>query len=174
MNIPIPCEFGNYAECNNRQLLFCGVSWFKWTEGMEYTYFFSTSDKWHTFDFYTTFDCVQPFEFTIPDKLLIDDFIKNKGYPLKGRGYANGVDYLDGKTYIDFIMTDKYLSHIKVQCDKNGEYIPNGNIIFPPSWDTEEKKERAILKSIKFIQGESLKIKEPQPKQLSIFEFISS
>ena len=60
MKIPIPCEFGNYAECNNRQLPFSGVSWFKWTEGMEYTYFFDTNDKWDPVDFYTTFDNVQP------------------------------------------------------------------------------------------------------------------
>lgn len=173
MQIPIPCEFGNYAECNGRQLPFYGVNWFKWTEGMEYTYFFTISDKWHSNDFYTTFDKEQPFEFTIPDKLLIDDFIKAKGYPLKGRGYAYGIYYKKGKTYIDFIMTDMYLSHIKVQCDKKGEYIPNGDIIFPTGWDTEEKIERAILKSIKFIQGDPLEIKEPQPKQLSIFDFIS-
>ena len=51
--------------------------------------------------------------------------------------------------------------------------IPNGDIIFPTGWDTEEKIERAILKSIKFIQGDPLEIKEPQPKQLSIFDFIS-
>ena len=174
MQIPIPCEFGNYAECNNRQLPFSGVSWFKWTEGMEYTYFFDTNDKWDPVDFYTTFDNVQPFNITIPDELLIDDFIKYKGYPLKGRGYAYGIKYSDGKTYIDFIMTDKYLAHIKVQCDKNGEYIPNGDIIFPTAWDTEEKQERVILKSMKFIQGEPLKIKEQQPKQLSIFDFISN
>lgn len=172
MNIPIPCEFGNYVECKNRQLPLVGVSWFKWSEGMEYTYFFSTSDKWHTVDFYTTFDYVQPFSFTIPDKLLIDDFIKYKEYPLKGRGYANGIYYKNGKTYIDFIMTDRYLAHIKVQCDGEGKYIPNGDIIFPTAWDTEEKQEKVILKSTKFIQGEPLKIKEPQPKQLSIFDFI--
>ena len=47
MNIPIPCEFGNYEKCYNKQLLLVGASWFKWSRGMEYTYFFSTSDKWH-------------------------------------------------------------------------------------------------------------------------------
>lgn len=173
MQIPIPCEFGNYAECNNKQLPFVGVSWFKWTKGMEYTYFFAKSNKWHTVDFYTTFDKLQPFKYIIPDKLLIDDFIKDKGYPLKGRGYANGIYYKNGKKYIDFIMTDQYWAHIKVQCDRKGEYIPNGDIIFPTAWDTEEKRERIILKSKNFVQGEPLKIKEPQPKQLSIFDFIS-
>lgn len=49
MNIPIPCEFGNYEKCYNKQLLLVGASWFKWSRGMEYTYFFSTSDKWRPF-----------------------------------------------------------------------------------------------------------------------------
>lgn len=150
MKIPIPCNFGECAECNNKQLPLVGVSWFKWTKGMEYTYFFNTSDKWHPVDFYTTFDNKQEFEFTIPDKLLTNDFIKHKGYPLKGRGYANGVDYINGKTYIDFIMTDNYFAHIKVQCDENGLFVPGGEILFPTSWDTDEKKERVILKSHKF------------------------
>lgn len=173
MKVPIPCTFGNYAECNNRQLPFSGVSWFRWSRGMEYTYFFLTSDKWHPIDFYTTFENVQSFEFVVPDELLTDDFIKHKGYPLKGRGYATGVCYQNEKTYIDFIMTDMYLSHIKVQCDGEGKYIPNGDVIFPTSWDSEEKQERAILKSMKFIQGKPLVIKEPQPKQLTIFDFMS-
>ena len=78
MKVPIPRTFGNYAECNNRQLPFSDVSWFRWSRGMEYTYFFLTSDKWHPIDFYTTFENVQPFEFVVPDELLTDDFIKHK------------------------------------------------------------------------------------------------
>lgn len=147
MNIPIPCEFGDYAECNSKQLPFGGVSWFIWSRGIEYTYFFSISDKWHQTEFYTTFKSRQPFEFCIPDEFLVNDFIKSKGYPLKGRGCANGVYYINKKTYIDFIMTDMYLSHIKVQCDIHGNYIPNGDIIFPTGW-SEEKKERVIAKSV--------------------------
>lgn len=174
MNIPIPCEFGNYEKCYNKQLPLVGVSWFKWSRGMEYTYFFSTSDKWHQTDFYTTFESVQPYKFCISDELLIDDFIKHKGYPLKGRGFATGVYYENEKTYIDFIMTDMYLLHIKVQCDDKGNYVPNGDIIFPTGWDTEEKKKRSILKSMKFIQGEPLIVKEPQPKQMDIFDFINN
>lgn len=137
--------------CNGKMQPLKGVSWFKWSRGMEYTYFFSVNSKWNTSDFYTTFESIQPFEFTIPDKLLIDDFIKYKGYPLKGRGFANGIHYKNGKTYIDFIMTDRYFAHIKVQCDDEGKYIPNGDIIFPTAWDTEEKQERVLLKSIIFI-----------------------
>lgn len=152
MNIPIPCNFGDKAQCNSRQLPFVGVDWFKWTKGVEYTYFFLTSDTWHSVDFYTTFENVQPFHFTIPDNLLIDTFIKDRGYPLKGRGYANGIHYQNGKTYIDFIMTSNYMAHIRVECDKNGLYVPNGDIIFPTSWDTAEKKGRVLLKSMKLLK----------------------
>lgn len=31
-----------------------------------------------------------------------------------------------------------------------GYYIPGGNIIFPPSWDTGERREHAVLKSRRF------------------------
>ena len=61
-----------------------------------------------------------------------------------------------------------------MQCDDKGNYVPNGDIIFPTGWDTEEKKERSILKSMKFIQGEPLIVKEPQPKQMDIFDFINN
>ena len=88
--------------------------------------------------------------------------------------FANGVYYKNGKLYIDFIITSNYLEHIKVQCDKHCAYITGGGIIFPASWDREEKQEKAILKSIKIISGEPLVIKEPEPKQLSIFDFIVS
>ena len=98
---------------------------------------------------FSRLNSTQPFEFTIPDNLLTDDFIKYKGYPLKGRGYASGVYYSDGKTYIDFLMTDKYFAHIKVQCDENGLFVPGGDIIFPTGWNTDEKKEQVLLKSYK-------------------------
>lgn len=172
MEIPIPCDFGEKSFCNGNELPFAGVSWFKWSKGMEYTYFFLTNNHWHPTDFYTTFQCDSESKIEISNSLLEDGFIKDKGFPLKGRGYANGMCYIDGKTYIDFIMTSNYLTHIKVQCDLNGIYIPGGNIIFPPSWDTEEKIEKAMLKSIKFIKGEPLEIKPKEPEQMSIFDFI--
>ena len=53
-------------------------------------------------------------------------------------------------------MTSNYFAYIKVQCDLTGVYIPNGSIIFPISWDTDEKKERVMLKSAKFITDKSL------------------
>lgn len=140
---------------------------------MEYTYSFSLPNRWHNTRFYTTFETEQPCEFIIPDGLLIDKRIREHGYPLKGSGYACGVCYLNGKTYIDFIITSSYLAHIRVECDKTGNYIPNGDIILPPSWDTEEKRERAILKLCKFIKGEPLMVKTPEPIQLNIFDFIN-
>lgn len=174
MKVPIPCEFGEKALCKNRMLPFAGVSWFKWTEGIEYTYFFTTSDSWHMFDFYSTFQNEQKQYIEVPDSLLLDGFIKEKGFPLKGRGYATGISYKDEKFYIDFIITSNYLSHIKIQCNEHCAYVHGGDIIFPPSWDTEEKKERAILKSIKIIKGQPLEIKPPEPIQLSLFDFISN
>lgn len=173
MKIPMPCEFGERAECNGKYLPLKGVTWFKWTKGTEYTYFFEENNKWDNTDFYTTFQREQKNFFEIPDSLFEDTFIKERGYPLKGRGYAYGIFYYNEKTYIDFIISSNYLEHIKVQCDKNGLFVPGGDIIFPASWDTEEKRERAILKSYKFIKGEPLVIKEPEPIQLNLFDFIS-
>lgn len=148
MKVPIPCKFGEKAICKNRMLPFAGVSWFRWTDGMEYTYFFSTSNFWCEYSFYTTFQNEHKQYFEVPDSFLSDGFIKEKGFPLKGRGYANGVSYKDKKFYIDFIMTSNYMSHIKIQCDEHCVYVDGGDIIFPPSWDTEEKRNRVMLKSI--------------------------
>lgn len=174
MKIPIPCNFGEKAYCNGKELPFKEVNWFKWSWGMEYTYFFSTNDYWQPTDFYTTLQCDSKNQIEIPDFLLEDGLVKDKGFPLKGRGYAYGLYYADGKTYIDFIITSNYFAHIKVQCDSAGAYIPNGNIIFPIGWDTDEKIEQAMLKSIKFITGKPLVIKAKQPEQMSIFDFIIS
>lgn len=172
MKIPLPCEFGCVADCNGKKLKLEGVSWFQWSRGMEYTYFFSKNDKYHNTDFYTTFQNKQQCFFEIPDTLLQDKPIKEHEYPLKGTGSVMGVYYKDNRTYVDFIIKSNYLEHIRVQCDSKGLYIPGGDIIFPPSWDTEEKQERAILRSYKFIKGEPLVVKEPEPVQLSIFDFM--
>lgn len=100
--------------------------------------------------FYETRQEQQPFSMEIPDDLLSDGLIKEKGYPLRGAGKVLGVDYRDGKLYVTFIITSNYYEHIRVECDSNGYYIPGGNIIFPPSWDTEERREHAVLKSRRF------------------------
>lgn len=51
------------------------------------------------------------------------------------------------KLYIDFIITSNYMSHIRVQCDEHFACVKDGDIIFPPSWDTKEKREKALLKT---------------------------
>lgn len=149
MQVPLPTNFGEKAICNNRVLPFKGVSWFKWSSGMEYTYFFTVNDSWHSVDFYTTFDRAQKHNIEIPNKLLEDGSVKDKGFPLRGKGFVNGIYYIDGRLYVDFMITSNYYEHIKVQCDKHCKYVPSGDIIFPTSWDTEDKKQRAILKSIR-------------------------
>lgn len=146
MKIPIPCKFGDKAECEGRLLTFVGVSWYEWSWGMNYTYFFSVGNFWHDTTFYSTYEKNQPCAFVIPDRLLIEKAIKEHGYPLKGRGYAFGVNYEDGRTYIDFIITTHYHCHINVQCDEEGDYVPNGDIIFPRAWD-DEKRRDIVLKS---------------------------
>ena len=174
MKVPIPCSFGESAECEGKVLPFVGVSWFKWSSGMEYTYTFLTGHECNKYTFYYSSGDEHSKYITIPDKLLIDGPLKEKEFPFRGRGYAYGIDYINGKMYIDFILTDNYFSHIEAECDERFEYIPNGNIIFPPSWDTEEKKEKALLKSIKFNNRPPLKVKASEPQQLSIFDFIKN
>lgn len=61
----------------------------------------------------------------------------------------DGIYYRDGRTYLDFILTDMFYSHVQVECDEDFKYVSGGNIIFPPSWDTEEKRNRVILKTFK-------------------------
>ena len=52
---------------------------------------------------------------------------------------------IDNELYVELILSDKYLAHIYVQCNKTGEYIENGKIYIPPSWDTEEKQKSILL-----------------------------
>ena len=58
----------------------------------------------------------------------------------KGMEYTYFIKYKNSKTYMEFIMSNYYFAHIQVQCDENGMYLPDGEIIFPMSWD--EKKRR--------------------------------
>lgn len=172
MKIPIPCNFGDFSDCKGRLLRLIGVSWFRWSHGMEYTYFFAVNDYWHDTSFYTTYKSEQPYYFEIPNDLLIDRYIKDHGYPLKGSGYACGVNYRDGKMYIDFLMTSNYFAHINVQCDNKGIYVPGGDIIFPKSWDTEEKKDSAVLKGYKTVKNTETELCVQEVKQISIFDFM--
>ncbi len=40
MRVPLPCRFGDLAECKGKLLPLCGVSRFQCMKGMEFTYFF--------------------------------------------------------------------------------------------------------------------------------------
>lgn len=172
MRIPLPCRFGASADCEGMALPLSGVFWFRWSWGMEYTYFFSVGDKWHGTRFYSTLDTGQPFGIDIPDSLLIDKPVREHGYPLKGSGYADGVYYRDGKTYIDFVMTSSYQAHIRVQCDEKWKNVPNGDIIFPSSWDTEGKREGAVLKAYRPGLNKEKTEEESAERQMSVFDFV--
>lgn len=156
MKIPLPCNFGEQAECNGRLLPLNGVSWFIWESGVEYYYFFKKNDVWHPTEFYSTFETDQPLSVEISDHLLSDGFLKEKGFPVKGRGYATGLFFANNKLYIDLILSDFSNRHLKVECDRDGNYVENGDIVFPPSADTIEKKERFLLKRLP-SKRESLK-----------------
>jgi hypothetical protein len=173
MKLPLPCRFGEKALCEGEILTLIGADWFKWTQGIEYTYFFEFSSFWHDVKFYTTYQKEQPCYFEIPDKLLVDGPIKDKGYPLKGKGYTDGIRYKNGKTYVDFIMTSNYFMHIKVECDNKGLYQKQGNIIYPFNWD-EEKSKNATLKAFQTSNNEQthMKPRERDFKQLTLFEII--
>lgn len=83
-----------------------------------------------------------------------------------------GLKYWEEKFYMEFIMSSMYNMHIKVQCNRNGVYVSDGDIIFPQSFDTEKKMEKAMLKSFKIIHDSPLEIKAPEPIQLNIFDCI--
>lgn len=44
MKIPLPCKFGELSDCDGKLLPLCGVHWFDWMSGRQYTYFFETGD----------------------------------------------------------------------------------------------------------------------------------
>lgn len=97
MIIPIPCKLGEKALCNGRMLVFCGVDWFRWSSGMEYTYFFETGDSWHEADFYTG-DGAGMSKYIEMDNVLLSSFVlREKGFPFRGEGYVEGFRFKNGK-----------------------------------------------------------------------------
>ena len=74
MKIPLPCKFGELSDCDGKLLPLCGVHWFDWMSGRQYTYFFETGDQWHPYTFYETRQEQQPFSMEIPDDILSNDF----------------------------------------------------------------------------------------------------
>lgn len=176
MLIPIPCKFGEIADCNGKQRVFNHVSWFKWSKGFEYTYFFRTNNIWDCSDFYCSFSKEQPEYMEISDSLLLDAPIKDRGHPLKGVGYACGICYENGKLFMEFILTSNFYTHIKVECDKRGNYVSGGDIKFPPtpSWDTEEKREKIIYKSLRYVKKKTrVKALKQEFVQYDIYNYIS-
>ena len=146
MKIPLPCKFGTAAICEGKELPFIGVTWFQWSHGIEYTYYFLTKDYWHPVTFYTS-DGTDFTEFVeLPDILMQDIFFKDRGFPLKGKGYAMGIFYEKNRMYIDLILTDKYFAHVHVECKEKFQYQAGGHVKFPANWD-KEKKENTLLKS---------------------------
>lgn len=96
MIIPIPCKLGEKALCNGRMLVFCGVDWFRWSSGMEYTYFFETGDSWHETDFCTG-DGAGMSKYIEVDNVLLSSFVlREKGFPLRGEGYVEGFRFKNG------------------------------------------------------------------------------
>lgn len=150
MEIPMPCKFGEMEDCKGVSLPFVGVSWFRWSQSWEFTYFFRRSKEWSQYSFYTTDGKEMPCSFSILDSLLADGSLLEKGFPFKARGYVTGLCKENGKLYLDFLLTSHYFAHIKVECDEQARYVPFGDIVFPPSWDTEEKKSSIFSK--RFLQ----------------------
>lgn len=145
MRVPVPNALGTTAEKNNGSYRLTGVTWFFWSTGTEYTYFYETGKKWSTADIEVVKNPDFSFVHEIDDFLLQDGFLKEKGYPIKGRGYVNGLSVINGKLAADIILTDKYLAHVYAECDETGRYIEDGTVYVPPNWDAEEKRLSIIL-----------------------------
>ena len=153
MRVPVPYLLGEYAQKEKKH--FVGVSWFPWSSGMEFTYFFRPEGKWKTSDIIVEKEPEYRLGYEIDDALLQDGFLKEKGFPIKGRGYVSGFSYVDGEITADVILKDKYFSHIYIACTENGHYKENGKVYVPPSWDTEERMYSIILEKYKNICVES-------------------
>ena len=55
-----------------------------------------------------------------------------------------------------------------MQYDEKGMYVPGGDIIYPPSWDTKEKIEKILLKTAKIEREQELM----EAVQMNIFDFL--
>ena len=148
MKIPIPCKFGEKALCNGKRLVFKGVSWYKWSSGMEYTYYFETGNRWNPTSFYVSKG--ENFsEYNEVDDQLTSVFdFKEKNFPFRGKGYVDGICLINGQRYDCVVSETFYWSHHKVQCDERGFYIQDGNILFQRNWN-ENQKDGILLKRAK-------------------------
>ena len=79
MKIPLPCKFGELSDCDGKLLPLCGVHWFDWMSGRQYTYFFETGDQWHPYTFYETRQEQQPFLWKYQMIFFLMVLLKKKG-----------------------------------------------------------------------------------------------
>ncbi len=142
MKIPLPCNFGEKIEYEGKLLPMCGVSWFAWSYGVEYTYFLETGNNWNPYTFFTSRKKEWREEITLNDKYTLDKSFTEHGYPLTGSGYIHGIHWEKGKLYADVILSSRYSLHLKVECNEDGSYKDRGTILYPstPSFETEEKR----------------------------------
>lgn len=152
MNVKVPCKLGSNIVTEKGFKKLTSIFWYRWSDGIEVTYFFANDKKWESSDFICEKEPTYKLGYEIDDDLLVDDFLSDKGYPLKGRGYICGLRMVDKKLFAELILTDKYLAHIYVECDEHGRYVKNGSVYVPPSWDTLEKQYSIILKKHSNIQ----------------------
>jgi hypothetical protein len=145
--IPLPCRFGDTVNCAGQRLPLCGVQWRKWGSKTEYTYFFHMPGEYRHVRFYSSTNEELPYFVEIPWSLLLDRPFKEHGYPLNGTGHAAGLEYRKGVLFMDFVDNDCLHSHIGVECDRKGAYVPNGDIIFNANWSAKQK-EQALLRSM--------------------------
>lgn len=146
MKIMLPCDQGECLVTLKGIKILSGVSWFKWSDGTEFTYFFEENKKWSTPYFFSEKDPDYNLYYEVCDTLLLNDFLKTRGLPIKGRGFVCGLRLFNNRLFTEIILTDSYFAHIYTECDKRGNYIKGGDILVPPSWDTEQKKYSIIMK----------------------------
>mgnify|MGYP000084375009 CR=1 FL=1 len=89
-------------------LVFCGVDWFRWSSGMEYTYFFETGDFWHEADFYTG-DGAGMSKYIEVDNVLLSSFVlREKRLTSPRRRIRRRIPVQNGKKY-DPILCETFL-----------------------------------------------------------------
>lgn len=152
MRIPIPCKLGDSIMTKKGLKILCGVSWFQWTDGIEFTYFYENSEKRGNKYFEYQKNPEYETSILINDSLLQNELLIKKSYPIKGRGYLYGLQKINGNLFAEIILTNVYFSHIYVQCNEDCAYVDGGEVLVPPSWDTKEKQYSIILKKYSNIK----------------------
>lgn len=150
MRVPLPCRLGEKYTIDLSVHILTGVSWFKWTQGWEYTYYLYPEFRGQ----YTNCEMIlsdgSSFHeyINVRDDFLEDGVLAAGGYPLRGKGRLFGVYLQNGNLYAEIIVSSSYNIHIKVECDSTGQYLPAGKIIFPSAeiYESIEKRRQFVLK----------------------------